>query len=130
VISCIDYRFWPRDLSLLAKKFGRFDLLALAGGSKNLASPTDKENKLTALENIRLSIKLHGAKTIVLTNHSDCGAYGGSKRFSSQKQEVDFHKKELLKAKSVIRKFFPDLRIKMVFVTRNPKTKKISLMEL
>lgn len=88
------------------------DLIVLAGGAKNLSSPLEHEDKTVVLENIAISIKLHSAKNIILTTHEDCGAYGGSKKFSSQFAETEFHRKELQKAAKFVKKHFPRLRIK------------------
>jgi len=116
VLSCIDYRFWPDALSLLEQKFGEFDLIELAGGSKSLASPSQKADKKAVLESIGVAVKLHGARQIVLTNHLDCGAYGGSKNFSSQSEEIKFHGGELKKAEQVIKKAFPRLKVTQVII--------------
>ena len=45
VICCIDYRFWPEALPLIRNKYGDFDLIELAGSSKNLISPLEAEDK-------------------------------------------------------------------------------------
>lgn len=117
VLSCIDYRFWPEALPMLEKEFGEFDLIELAGGSKNLASPTQAADKDAVLESIKVAVDLHGAKQIILTNHIDCGAYGGSEKFSTPENEIEFHKSELEKAERVILGSFPGLRIQKVIIT-------------
>ena len=121
VISCIDYRFWPKSLPMLRKKFGDFDLIALAGASKNIVQPLNRRDPQTILRNIKLALKLHRAKTIILTNHLDCGAYGGSKKFKSYQEEIVFHKKELAQAAQIIKKKFPELKIKTTFLTKDAK---------
>ena len=109
VVSCIDYRFWPQALPLLQQKYGDFDLIEVAGSCKNLTSPLEAEDKTTLLENIGISIKLHDPHQIILTNHIDCGAYGGSANFSSHIAEVAFQTNELAKAKAIIEEEFPQL---------------------
>lgn len=126
VLSCIDYRFWPDALSLLEKKYGEFDLIELAGGSKNLASPSTEADRTAVLESIKVSVELHGAKRIILTNHLDCGAYGGSKAFESTEEEIDFHKLELEKAANIVKETFPELTIEEVIV-KYGKDKKVIL---
>jgi len=123
ILSCIDYRFWPEALPLLKKKVGDFDLIELAGASKNISSPLHKADRHAVLESLRTAIELHNAKTLILTNHLDCGAYGGSKNFSSYDKELDFHKKELQKAKKFVKRIFPKLKIKTLFLTRDIKGK-------
>ncbi len=117
VLLCIDYRFWPQALPILKEKYGDFDLIEIAGSSKNITSPLEEEDRITLLENIGLSIKLHHPHKLILTNHTDCGAYGGSKKFKSQDEEVEFHKKELINAKSIISKKFPTLSIETELFT-------------
>lgn len=123
ILSCIDYRFWPKASRLLKKEYGDFDLIEMAGASKNIASPNHKDDRHAVLESIKTSIKLHNARFLILTNHIDCGAYGGSESFASYKEEADFHKKELDKAKRIVRKIFPELKIKAFLLTRDAKGK-------
>jgi carbonic anhydrase len=122
VVSCIDYRFWPIALPLLQKEFGDFDLIGLAGASKNIASPLHEADRHAVLESIRTSISLHNAETLILTNHLDCGAYGGSKKFSSYEEELNFHKLELQKAEKIVGEIFPKLKIKTLFITKNDRS--------
>lgn len=123
VVACIDYRFWPQALPLLRKKYGKFDLIQLAGAIKNLTSPSIKQDKIILLENINISMRLHKSERIILVNHIDCGAYGGSKKFTSQKAEIEFQKKELEKAKKIILKKFPDLSVatELLILSKNNK---------
>lgn len=127
VLSCIDYRFWPQALPLLQQKYGDFDLIEMAGACKNLTSPLDKDDKITLLENIETSIKLHGSQAIILTNHLDCGAYGGSVKFASPKEEIEFHEYELEKSKAIIQDKFPHLVIHTELLTIN-KNERISIL--
>ena len=125
VISCIDYRFWPQSLPLLMKKYGNFDLIQIAGSGKNLISPSEKEDKITLLNNIEISIQLHNSQKLILVNHIDCGAYGGSRNFKSQKEEVKFHKEEYKKAKKIIHGKFPQLPVntELLIMGANKKIK-------
>ena len=111
VVLCMDYRIWPKALLLLKEKYGDFDLVSVAGSCKNLNSPDQEGYRETLLENIRTSMRLHNAKKIILTNHLDCGGYGGSKKFASKEEEISFHQNELERAKAFIQKNFPDLLV-------------------
>lgn len=122
-LLCIDYRFWPDTLPKLEKKYGRFDLIEIAGASKNLISPQEKEDKETLLENIKISIKLHHPERIILTNHTDCGAYGGSKKFTSHRHEIAFHRQELQKAKQIIKNKFKKLKVDTLIIDKDKKGK-------
>ena len=123
VISCIDYRFWPEALPLIKEKYGDFDLIEMAGSSKNLVSPMELEDKTALLENIRISIQLHNPQRIILTNHIDCGAYGGSKKFNLKDEEIIFHKNELEKAKEIIKKEFPQMIVVTEFISKDEQGK-------
>lgn len=121
VLLCIDYRFWPQALPLLEEKYGAFDLIEMAGASKSLVSPLENEDRVTLLENISISISLHHPERLILTNHTDCGAYGGSAHFNSHIEEIAFHKSELAKAKEIATAKFPELNIETVLIDKNEK---------
>ena len=128
-VMCIDYRFWPQTLPLLQKKYGLFDLIEIAGGAKSIVSPLEKEDETTLLENIEISIRLHNSKQLILLNHIDCGAYGGSKIFKSHDEELAFHKKELEQARKLAQEKFPTLTVKSFIVDKDDQDK-ISLIEM
>jgi carbonic anhydrase len=83
------------------------DIISLAGGVKNI---NDTENGC-AQQQIDLSVKLHGINTLMLMNHTDCGAYGGSAKFASKEEEKVFHIEELNKARTKLTQIYPDLKI-------------------
>ena len=117
VISCIDFRFHQKlREALKKKKINSYDLICLAGGAKNLASPSKKIYQQAVIDNIKLSQKLHKIKMVVLSNHLDCGAYGGSGKFKTLKQETKFHQTELKKAENMVKKLFPALKIKTILL--------------
>ena len=118
VLTCIDFRFQEKLKDALVKlKIKKYDLLALAGGAKNLANPTKVIYQKTVLDNIKLAADLHKIKTVILTNHIDCGAYGGSGKHKSSREEIVFHKCELKKAEELIKKIFPNLKVKIELLT-------------
>lgn len=113
VLTCIDFRFHDKLKDALAKlKIKKYDLLALAGGAKNLASPPKAIYQKTVLDNIKIAADLHKIKTVILINHIDCGAYGGSEKRKNLSKETAFHKSELKKAEELVKKTFPNLKIK------------------
>lgn len=126
VVLCIDYRFWPQALPLLQKRYGVFDLIAMAGASKEISSPAHHEDWHAALESIRASVRLHQPESIILTNHIDCGAYGGSKHFHSRKEELAHHTQELRTAKKIMKHRFPKLQIETLILMRT-KNNRVSL---
>jgi carbonic anhydrase len=114
----MDYRFWPETIKIFKDKYANFDLIGLAGSAKNLASPSNEANRTTIIENIDTSVKLHKAKRLILINHVDCGAYGGSEAFANFEEELAFHTNELKKAKQIALDKFPELEVITVFMNK------------
>ena len=53
---------------------------------------------------------------IVIVNHADCGAYGGSKEFKGDDEaEQKFHEGELQKAKEKILKYYPGKEVILAY---------------
>jgi hypothetical protein len=66
-----------------------------------------------------VAINKHKAKKLLLTNHTECGAYaaGGYDKFETAEEEKAFHIQELLKAKNQAAEWFPDVEIVLGFMT-------------
>ena len=78
IVSCFDDRFQLAFAKFLKRRgIFRTDYIKIAGGAKCLASPVDPNGREFVLEQIRISMRLHGTKVVVLMVHTDCGAYGG-----------------------------------------------------
>jgi len=59
---------------------------------------------------------LHHVEKIVIVNHADCGAYGGSKQFNGDLEaEQRFHEGELRKAKEKILAQYPGKEVILVY---------------
>src|SRR5579864_400470 len=118
VLLCFDHRFRPAiDEFLRTQQIRTPDMIVVAGGSKTLASPNKEFEREFVLDQIRLSIKLHGAKRIILTSHSDCGAYGGLVAFEHDTlAEAEYHAHELQTAVSLATKIFPTVTVEAYFM--------------
>jgi carbonic anhydrase len=116
VIHCMDFRFGSaikghlEDQALLDD----CDIVSLAGAAKNIAAPSSDADLATAMKQVELSKKLHDIKTVVLMNHTDCGAYGGRKAFADRDVERAQHTADMEKAGEAIRAKYPDLQIRIV----------------
>lgn len=113
VLCCIDFRFWRETLEYAEKELGLecFDFPSLPGGAKAI----NEDNKL-ALGCISVPCDLHHVKKIVIVNHQDCGAYGGSSKFNGDDAaEQKFHEAELRKAKEKIAAKYGDKEIILVY---------------
>lgn len=118
VVWCYDNRFWKSFRTLVEKEgLKHFDPIVVAGGAKSIASPNKKAEREFLLKQIEISIKLHHTSRVILMNHVDCGAYGGSKTFGNDvEREFSTHEKELEAAKKLIKKKFPKVKVDIVFV--------------
>lgn len=105
VIQCIDFRFRKSLAEFLESRFGdSYDLVSVAGGVKRLVQDP-LENNFT-LEQIKISDTLHKPEIILLIQHEDCGAYGGSIAFGDFSIEQEIQKQELEKAETLLREHF------------------------
>jgi carbonic anhydrase len=120
VVWCFDNRF-ELVLRKLLKRLGvgYFDPIRIAGGTRYLASSLseDESSRQFVLEQIRISMRLHETKTVILMLHSDCGAYGGLAAFAEDAaKEAQHHGQELQRAASYLLSQIPELTIKPYFV--------------
>ncbi|HEX9722275.1 MAG TPA: carbonic anhydrase [Candidatus Paceibacterota bacterium] len=114
-IHCIDFRIQRFLNKYLDDRFpGGYDRVAAAGGAKYLAE--GGQNGDFELEECGVSYKLHHPTALVLIQHEDCGAYGGSKKFVDLEAEKAFQKQEMEKAAAVLREKFPQCAVEGYFV--------------
>jgi len=102
VLSCIDFRFWRETADFVENKLGikSFDFPSLPGSAKAINECSEGDVSSSC---IGVPCDLHHVKKIVIVNHQDCGAYGGSAKFNGdEKAEQKFHEEELKKAKEKI----------------------------
>jgi len=120
LVHCIDFRFWRAINNFLGTRLNihDYDVISLAGGAKNISNPASPDDLQTFLSNAKISEKLHHIKKIILTNHVDCGAYGGSAQFKNLEEETKFHEKQLKIAGELMKKEFPNIEVIKIFVTR------------
>ncbi|MFH1866669.1 MAG: carbonic anhydrase [Patescibacteria group bacterium] len=114
VLHCIDWRIQTGlDKWLRSGVAGTFDRVGLAGAVKSLITPINESDKDFLLRQIKISRDLHGIKTVILVNHSDCGAYKGAANFVNQNDEACFHARELKLAADIIHQMFPELKTEL-----------------
>lgn len=113
VLCCIDFRFWKETLKFAEKelRLKDFDFPSLPGGAKAI-----NESDNLALACVSVPCDLHHVKKIVIVNHEDCGAYGGSSKFNGDADaEQKFHEEELQKAKTKILEKYTDKEVVLVY---------------
>lgn len=116
VVHCMDFRLRKSLNSYFDNRFPEgYDLVSLPGGIKSLLEDGEIDN--FELNQLQLSNRLHHPPVVVLVQHEDCGAYGGSKQFQGAEQELDFQRQELAKAKVLLQEHFPDQHIETFFMS-------------
>ncbi|MCH8244362.1 hypothetical protein IIB97_00540 [Patescibacteria group bacterium] len=116
VLHCIDFRFRKRLEEFFHERFVNedYDLIVVAGGAKSLVAESENPAFLTG--QFDTSLRLHAPSIIVLVQHEDCGAYGGSVAFADFKAEFNFQKEELRKAAAFLYERFPKVVIERYFI--------------
>ena len=118
VLCCFDYRI-NRAVRKFLKKQGieKADMIIVAGGAKTLASPRNDFERDFILEQVRMSIRLHQTKRVLVMSHSDCATYGGLAHFKGdQAAEAAHHRSELLRAADLVTADFPGISVEPYFV--------------
>ena len=118
VLCCFDHRISAAVRKFL-KKLGieRADMIVVAGGAKTLASPRNDFEQDFILEQVRMSIRLHATKRVLVMSHSDCATYGGLSHFKGDRDaEAEHHRGELLRARDLLTANFPNIVVEPYFV--------------
>ena len=118
VFLCIDWRLHPDADNYFRAEKGSFDVLTTAGGIKDFFAEDGSEGYL--MGQLAKSILLHDPEEIVLTIHSDCGAYGGSKAFDSREDELAHHRRELERVAALVQGKYPDKRVSTYILNLAP----------
>jgi len=116
VIRCMDWRFSGKQVGELLDQlfadddgFGSFDDRGSVGTSEAVI---DEKSREVIFKALNVAIEKHGAERIVLIDHVDCGAYGGSSKFDGDAEaEKSFHIEKLKEAKEILQKQYPELQI-------------------
>ena len=118
VLCCFDQRISTAVRKFLKKQgIERADMIIVAGGAKTLASPRNDFEQDFILEQVRMSIRLHQTRRVLVMSHSDCATYGGLAHFKGDRAaEAAHHREELLRAGELLSANFPDLSIEPYFV--------------
>ncbi len=118
VLCCFDQRISTAVRKFLKKQaIERADMIVVAGGAKTLASPRNHFEEDFILEQVRMSIRLHQTKRVLVMSHSDCATYGGLEHFKGDRQaEAEHHRDELLRAGELLTATFPDISVEPYFV--------------
>jgi carbonic anhydrase len=118
VLCCFDHRINGVVRKFLKKQgIERADMIVVAGGAKTLASPRNDFEQDFILEQVRMSIRLHQTKRVLVMSHSDCATYGGLAHFKGDREaEAAHHRGELLRAAELLTANFENISVEPYFV--------------
>ena len=118
VLCCFDARINQVVRKFLRKQgIERPDMIIVAGGAKTLASPRNDFEQDFILEQVRMSIRLHKTRRVLVMSHSDCATYGGLAHFKGdQAAEAEHHRTELHRAAELLTSNFPGISAEPYFV--------------
>ena len=119
VFLCIDWRLHPEADDYFRAKIGSFDPPTTAGGIKDFFAEDGSEGYL--VDQLAKSVLLHDPEEIILTIHTDCGAYGGSKAFDSREDELAHHRRELARVAALVQGKYPDKRVSTYILDLAPR---------
>lgn len=112
VIGCIDFRFRGAiDKFLQTQEFGdSYDLINIAGGSRDFISPVETADGQYVWKQLELSLKLHEPDMIVFIDHQDCGGYAQDGTIPGGlvlQEDMDKHKEFLQKLQIIVAGKYP-----------------------
>lgn len=95
------------------------DRIIVPGPAPALAGHFTPEHEKMISAWIRKLYELHNFEKVLLTSHEDCGAVGGSKKFSSESDEQRHHFEWCRKAKDAVRISLPEnVKITTYYITK------------
>ena len=116
VLACIDFRFWKETIKFVEEELEieSYDLPKIPGAAKAINECQNEGD--VPMKCIGVPCDLHHVARIVIVNHADCGAYGGSAEFKGDLEaEQRFHESELKKAKEKIIAKYPEKEVILAF---------------
>ena len=118
LLRCIDPRFHAALEQVLPQWLvqmsgsGVFASMALPGGAKAILDPAVRPVALQALD---VAVQHLGVTTLLIANHADCLAYGGSARHAGAQEEARFHAEQLRQAREAVKEAYPRLEVVLLF---------------
>lgn len=119
LLRCIDPRFHAALEQALAPRLlqvsgsSAFASMALPGGAKAILDPTVRPVVFQALD---MAIRALEANRLIIANHVDCRAYGGSEQHGDPQDEARFHLEQLRQARRVVQEAYPRLEVMLIYV--------------
>ena len=127
--TCTDYRIQKPLQKFIENVLNLYavDLKTDGGGIKKIFEEGPIREYI--FENFAHSINDHQASRIILINHTDCSAYGGSDAFQTIEDEIHEHEIQLRHAVSDVKARFADKEVEAYLFVLNensdPEIKKV-----
>lgn len=118
LLRCMDFRLeksisqWLNGQGLV----GDTDIISIPGSCKVLAEDPTSCKAGFIMEGIALAHDKHGVKKIILTQHEDCGAYGGQSAFADPAAEKLKLLTDMAKVKDLLLSRYADLEVSMCWL--------------
>lgn len=115
-ITCVDFRFRIPDQQFLTSYFGTedYDLFRWPGPARStLLDPRFKDRLVERIKQV--CIGLHRVKRFVVLLHWDCGAYGGSRSFTTSQAEETAYINDALKVKETLQRECPWVTVEVAY---------------
>lgn len=118
LIKCIDFRLAGAYFEFLDKLglTNDCDIISIAGACKPISSPDNESERDFIFKQLDISVGLHSVKKVIITNHADCGAYGGAGKFSKREDEKKMHADEMHDAEKRIKERYPQIEVEKYYV--------------
>ncbi|GMU28629.1 MAG: hypothetical protein AMXMBFR17_21690 [Candidatus Jettenia caeni] len=130
VISCVDFRFVSFIRVFLTENLkikDDYDHIAIPGSVTDIIRP---ETQKITFDKIDILLNLHHVNHLVLIEHKDCGAYGGSKYFDSDEKETEVLSNGLRRVRDILNEKYPNLKIDLFLASlKNVGNEKFYYME-
>jgi hypothetical protein len=117
LVSCVDFRLRDETDKLMEKHLflmDDYDEIALPGASLALVQTKYPHWNKTLKDLIGLIEKLHHIKRVIFLDHRGCGAYNllqGKEHAATPEKETHSHKAVLDRAREILKKDFPKLKV-------------------
>lgn len=132
VVSCIDFRFQDVVQKLLQSEnlLGGYDLISIAGGSRDFVQPVVEDDKNYVWKELNISLQLHDPEVIVVIDHQDCGGYaqdGTIPSGLSVDEDCEKHVSFLKKLKVELDQKYPDKKKKFIFAKLDGSVEELAI---
>ena len=118
LVRCVDVRFHGSLERALSQAFipmgGVTDFLSVGvpGASKAILDAASRPLVSAAID---IALRRHDANRLIIADHIDCAAYGGSDQHQSREDEERFHAQRLREALEIIKSAYPRLETVLLY---------------